>query len=61
MLPTPYVALKQVNSGWEASVGLRLLELQAERLPNEAAPAARPQRLAEAHENSVRLAELTAG
>lgn len=61
MLPTPYVALKQADSGWEAGVGFRLVELQVERLPSEAPPAARAQRLAEAHESSARLAELISG
>ena len=61
MLPTPYVALRQTGSAWRASVGFRLAELLAERLPSDAPPAARAQRLAEAHENSARLAELIAG
>jgi len=61
MLPTPYVALKQAKSGWEASIGFRLVELQAERLPEGSPAAAHAQRVAEAHQNSARLAELIAG
>ncbi|MGC8794144.1 MAG: helicase HerA domain-containing protein, partial [Bryobacteraceae bacterium] len=61
MLPTPFAALKPTDAGWQASIGLRLVELQAERLPREAPLTARLQRLAEAYENSVRLAELIAG
>jgi len=56
----PYVALRRTEAGWQAAVGFRLVELQAERLPSEA-PTAHAQRLAEAYESSGRLVEVIAG
>jgi hypothetical protein len=60
MISAPYVHLMPVDPGWQASIGWRLAELQAERTNGQAETIERPQRLASAHERSIRLAELFA-